>query len=116
VARTANSDPKRHTAFEPLYDIDTQTGASVEIFYADRTLAASFGACEGWFWWTCEPGLVPGDPPTGPFASGFAAYRNFATRAKCLLSALSAPTAHFGGWPVPASRQGPDKPDKGHAS
>ena len=24
-------------------------------------------ACEGWFWWTCEPGFVPGDLPIGPF-------------------------------------------------
>ena len=39
MARAVISDPKRRTAFEPLYDLDPQTGASVEIFYADRALA-----------------------------------------------------------------------------
>ena len=39
MARAVISDPKRRTAFEPLYDIDPQTGASVEIFYADPALA-----------------------------------------------------------------------------
>ena len=43
MARAVISDPKRRTACEPLYDIDPQTGASVEIFYADRALAMSFG-------------------------------------------------------------------------
>jgi hypothetical protein len=60
VARAVSSDPKRHTAYEPLYDIDPQTGASVEIFYADRALTKSFGARAGWFWWACQPGFLPG--------------------------------------------------------
>ena len=34
---------KRHIHWVPLYNIDPQTGARVEIFYADRALAA--GAC-----------------------------------------------------------------------
>jgi hypothetical protein len=80
VARTVISDPKRHTACEPLYDIDPQTGASVEIFYADRALATSFGARAGWFWWTCQPSFLPGELPIGPFATSYAAYRNFAMR------------------------------------
>ena len=51
MARSAISDPKRRTAYEPLYDIDPQTGASVEIFYADRAIATSFGTSGiGWFW------------------------------------------------------------------
>ncbi len=37
---------KRHIHWVPLYNIDPQTGARVEIFYADRALAASFG----WLW------------------------------------------------------------------
>jgi len=80
VARAVISDPKRYTACEPLYDIDPQTGASVEIFYADRALATSFGARAGWFWWACQPGFLPGGLPIGPFATSYAAYRNFATR------------------------------------
>jgi len=77
VAGVVICDPKRRAAYEPLYDIDTQTGASVEIFYADRALAKSFGAPAGWFWWSCERDFPPG-PATGPFASSYGAYRNFA--------------------------------------
>ena len=81
MARAVISDPKRHTAFEPLYDIDPQTGASVEIFYADRALARSFGTSEaGWFRWTCQSGSLPVGPPTGPFSSSYLAYRDFVTR------------------------------------
>ena len=78
MARAVISDPKRRTAYEPLYDIDPQTGASVEIFYADRALATSFGTRSGWFWWRCKPGSLPEVPPIGPFATSYAAYRNFA--------------------------------------
>ena len=36
---------------EPLYHIDPQTGTTIEVFYADRTLE-TFGRCgAGWFWW-----------------------------------------------------------------
>jgi len=79
VARAVICDPKRRTAYEPLYDTDPQTGASVEVFYADRALATSFGTRgDGWFWWACQPGRLPDGPPTGPFATSYAAYRNFA--------------------------------------
>lgn len=78
VARAVISDPKRRTAFEPLYDIDLKTGASIEVFYADHALASSFGSSTGWFWWTCQRGFLPDGPPTGPFATSYAAYRNFA--------------------------------------
>jgi hypothetical protein len=79
VARAVISDPKRRTAYEPLYDIDPQTGASVEIFYADRVLATSFGTRgAGWFWWACQPACLPDCPPIGPFATSYTAYRNFA--------------------------------------
>ena len=77
MARAVISDPKRNTACEPLYDIDPQSGASVEIFYADRVLATSFGARDtGWFWWACQRGSVPEGLPTGPFANGYLAYRD----------------------------------------
>ena len=72
MARAVISDPKRHAAYEPLYEIDPQTGASVEIFYADRALARSFGTSEaGWFWWTCHSGSLPHDLPSGPFANSY---------------------------------------------
>ena len=31
-------------AHHPLYDVDPQTGAAIEVFYADRTLE-TFGRC-----------------------------------------------------------------------
>ena len=51
MARAVISDPKRRAAFEPIYDADPQTGASIEVFFADHWLARSFGT-SGWFWWT----------------------------------------------------------------
>ncbi len=47
---------------EPLYDIDPRTGDTVEIFYADRALAKSFGTRSGWFWWSCRRGFLPDFP------------------------------------------------------
>jgi len=78
VARAVIYGPKRRAANEPLYDIDPQTGASVEIFYADRALAKSFGRDSGWFWWSCQSACLQEGPPFGPFATSYAAYRNFA--------------------------------------
>jgi hypothetical protein len=74
VARAVISDPKRHTAFEPLYDIDPQTGANIEVFFADQWLAESFGTCPGWFWWSCQGGCLPDSNPIGPFPTSYSAY------------------------------------------
>src|SRR5271170_6927107 len=76
VARTVISDPKRRSALEPIYDTDPHAGVSLEVFFADEWLAKSFGTNPGWFWWTCECGCLPEEPPTGPFATSYAAYRN----------------------------------------
>ena len=44
-------------SLEPLFDIHPRTGASIEVFYADRTLE-TFGRCgAGWFWWSSPAGL-----------------------------------------------------------
>jgi hypothetical protein len=67
---------KRRAAYEPLYDIDARTGATIEVFFADRVLAESFGTRCGWFWWSCQPGLLPDGPPTGPFDTSYLAYRD----------------------------------------
>ena len=80
MARAIISDRMGRAAYEPLYDMDPRTGASVEVFFADRVLAQSFGTAEGWYWWSCRPGCLPDDVPTGPFASSYAAYRNIAVR------------------------------------
>jgi hypothetical protein len=76
VAQPIATDPKRRAALEPLYDIDPRTGASIEVFYADRTLE-TFGWCAaGWFWWYRRRGFSPEGPATGPFSTGYAAYRH----------------------------------------
>jgi hypothetical protein len=66
--------PKRHPKYEPLYDVDPRTGATVEIFFADRVLADMRGA--GWHWWNTQAGEVPEWPPHGPFSTSYGAYRD----------------------------------------
>ena len=75
VPRAATSNPRRRARHEPLYDIDPRTGASIEVFYADRALE-TFGRCgAGWFWCLRRRGLAPDGLATGPFATKYAAYR-----------------------------------------
>jgi hypothetical protein len=38
-------------AHDPLYDIHPQTGATIEVLYADRTLETFGRGGAGWFWW-----------------------------------------------------------------
>jgi hypothetical protein len=64
------------TAHDPLYDIDPQTGATIELFYANRELE-TFGRCgSGWFWCSRRRGFSPEGSATGPFATSYAAYRH----------------------------------------
>jgi hypothetical protein len=86
VARAVISHPKRHAAFEPIYDGDPHTGVSLEVFFADCVLAKSFGSRSGWFWWRCKPGSLPDLPPTGPFETSYAAYRNASDGGKALFA------------------------------
>jgi hypothetical protein len=61
---------------EPLFDIDPQSGTSIEVFYADRSLE-TFGRCgAGWFWCFRRRGCPSLGPATGQFATRYAAYRN----------------------------------------
>jgi hypothetical protein len=70
MSLAVNSDPKRRVAYEPFYDIDPRTGASIEVFYADRVLTKSFGTRgTGWFWWSCQRSSLPVGAPIGPFAT-----------------------------------------------
>jgi hypothetical protein len=66
-----------HTpAHEPLFDINPQTGTTIEVFFADRALE-TFGWCgSGWFWWARCRGYTPAGPAKGPFATRYAAYRH----------------------------------------
>jgi hypothetical protein len=61
---------------EPLYDIHPRTGATMEVFYADRTLETFGRGGSGWFWWQRRPGFAPDSLATGPFATSYAAYRH----------------------------------------
>jgi hypothetical protein len=61
---------------ESLFDVHPRTGTAIEVFYADRALE-TFGRCgAGWFYWSRRRGFSPGGPPTGPFATSYAAYRH----------------------------------------
>jgi hypothetical protein len=70
-ARTPN--PRQRA---PLFDVHPQSGATIEVFYADRSLE-TFGRCgAGWFWWSRRRGFSPDSPASGPFATSYAAYRH----------------------------------------
>jgi hypothetical protein len=68
--------PRAPTRHEPLFDVHPQTGASIEVFYADRSLETFGRNGAGWFWWSRLRGCAPDGSPTGPFATSYAAYRD----------------------------------------
>jgi hypothetical protein len=61
---------------EPLFDTHPLTGASIEVFYADRTLETFGKGDSGWFWWFRRPGFAPNAPASGPFPTSYSAYRH----------------------------------------
>jgi hypothetical protein len=61
---------------EPLFDVDPRTGASIEVFYADRRLETFGRDGVGWFWWPRRRGWSPDGSPIGPFATSYAAFRH----------------------------------------
>jgi hypothetical protein len=63
-------------AFEPLYDVHPRTGATIEVFYADRSLETFGRSGAGWFWWHRRRGFSPASHAIGPFATRYAAYRD----------------------------------------
>ena len=67
--------PGQHAGREPLFDVHPLTGATIEVFYADRIME-TFGRCgAGWFWCSRRRGYAPTGPATGPFATRYGAYR-----------------------------------------
>jgi hypothetical protein len=87
IPHAPTSNPRQRSRYEPLYDINPRTGASIEVFYADRTLETFGRAGAGWFWWSRRRGYPPEGQRTGPFATSYAAYRhalgtNLGTEAK----------------------------------
>jgi hypothetical protein len=67
---------KQSARREPFYDTDPQTGVSIQVFYADRSLETFSRRGAGWFWWSRRRGFSPNGSPTGPFATSYAAYRH----------------------------------------
>jgi hypothetical protein len=64
MASAINSHPAR-PAECAFYEVDPQSGATIEMFYADRERAQAFGSRgAGWYWRKC--GCSP-DVPSGPF-------------------------------------------------
>jgi len=68
--------PAPRPRHEPVYDVHPRTGAGIEVFYADRALETFGRGGAGWFWWSRRRGFSPACPPTGPFATSYAAYRH----------------------------------------
>jgi hypothetical protein len=60
----------------PMFDIHPGTGASIEIFFADRTLETFGRGVAGWFWHVRQRGFAPHGPAMGPFPTSYAAYRS----------------------------------------
>jgi hypothetical protein len=44
----------------PLFDVHPQTGATIEVFYADRTMETFGRGGAGWFWWRRLFAISPG--------------------------------------------------------
>jgi len=70
------SNLRQRARHEPLFDAHPRTGASIEVFYADRGLETFGRGRSGWFWWSRRRGFAPDGLPTGPFATSYAAYRH----------------------------------------
>ena len=61
---------------EPLFDVHPVTGASIEIFFADRTLETFGRRGAGWYWLGRERGYAADGPAIGPFSSAYLACRH----------------------------------------
>jgi hypothetical protein len=72
MSTPANSGRVRRSGCT-LYEIDPRSGQTIEIFYADRAFARSFGARGAGFYWR-ERGSPHG--VKGPFVVCFDAYRS----------------------------------------
>jgi hypothetical protein len=85
---TCNS--RQRASHEPLFDIHPLTGASIEVFYADRALEMFGRRGSGWFWWSRRPGFAPDGPANGPFPTSYSAYRHAMTTPSVMHGAVLA--------------------------
>jgi hypothetical protein len=74
----ASGSPPARRAACTLYEIDRRSGETIEIFYADKAVAQSFGARGAGFYWQ-KRGCSP-DVPSGPFIVCLDAYRDALAR------------------------------------
>jgi hypothetical protein len=72
---TMSSIDRRHH-HKPLFDVHPVTGASIEVFYTDRTLETFGRRGAGWFWWPRRRGFAPDGAARGPFPTSYSAYRD----------------------------------------
>jgi hypothetical protein len=65
----------QHRKHEAIFDLHPVTGASFEVFYADRTLESFGWVSAGWYWWLRRRGFAPSSRGKGPFPTSYSAYR-----------------------------------------
>ena len=70
---------------EPFFDVDPLTGASIEVFFADRTLETFGKRGAGWFWHARRRGFAPAGTARGPFPTSYSAFREALNRGKPLV-------------------------------
>jgi hypothetical protein len=74
MSRAFVANRTERPAHEPLYAIEPQSGATIEVFHCDHVLSQSFGMRGiGFYWWACRAGCLPTEPH-GPFDSAYLAY------------------------------------------
>ena len=76
MVQRAASNPRHREQHEPLFDVHPRTGASIEVFYADRALETFGRSGAGWFWWSRRRGFAPHGRAIGPFPTSYLAYRD----------------------------------------
>jgi hypothetical protein len=59
-----------------FFEIHPVTGATIEVFYADRSLETFGWRGAGWFWWARQRGFAPEAAAIGPFPTSYSAYRD----------------------------------------
>ena len=57
--------------YEPILEVHPMTGASIEVFWADRTLETFGRRGAGWFWWPRRRGFPPDGKAAGPFPTSY---------------------------------------------
>ena len=72
---TTSSTDHRHQ-FDAIFDNHPVTGTSIEVFYADRSLASFGWGGAGWFWQVRRRGSAAEGRSMGPFPTSYSAYRD----------------------------------------